>query len=81
MCVCVCYLTDRLFQVVSPDVDVAQSWVNFHGLSQRQKTLRPDVVTADRQPEDRRTDRQSYDYSVLTFKSPSNESNLRRNQT
>lgn len=67
--------------MVSPDVDVAQSFVNFHGLSQRQQTLRPDVVTADRQPEDRQTDRQSYDDSVLTLKSPSNETNLRRSQT
>lgn len=51
-----CYLTDRLLQVVSPDVNVVQRFVNFHSSSQRQQTLHPDVVTADRQP-DRQTHR------------------------
>lgn len=45
------YLTDGLLQVVSPDVDVVQGCVNLHSLSQRQQSLRPDVVTADRQPD------------------------------
>lgn len=53
--VCVCYLTDRLLQVVSPDVDVVQSFVHCHSFSQSQQTLRPDAVTADRQP-DRQTE-------------------------
>lgn len=40
------HLADGLLQVVPPDVDVTQGGRDLHGCSQRQQTLRPDVVVA-----------------------------------
>lgn len=37
---------DWLLQMVPPDVDMAQGGRDFHGCSQRQKTLCADVVVA-----------------------------------
>lgn len=37
--------------MVSPDVEVCESRAVFERLSQRQQTLRPDAVPADRQPD------------------------------
>lgn len=47
------YLTDWLLQVISPDVDMSQAGVEPHSLSQSQQSLRPDVVPADRQTDER----------------------------
>lgn len=45
------YLTDGLVQVVPPHVEMLQGVVDLQSPSQRQQTLRPDVVAPDAQPD------------------------------